>query len=511
MSKKVLGRRFQLESKLGEGGMGSVYRALDLETRQAVAIKILRKDLSESRHARRRFAREARAAGMLDHSNIVHIYRFYDEARPYMVMELVDGVSMRRFVRREKPSHDRLLGVAIQLCDALAHAHDRGIVHRDMKPDNIVVDTNASGDDIVKVLDFGLARVRLPEISHLTRSGSALGTCSYMAPEQASGRPADERSDLYSLGVIIYEAVCGRTPFTADDPASILYMHVHEEPRNPRTHNPDIHPELEMLILRLMAKKPDKRPSNARVLKEQLVSLRRLLRGEVDGVESEPLRTLGGVGLPQALPEAVPVTVTTVASVAPVVVNVGIPMEVPMLADPISGQPVSVLTADIPAFSLLTRGRNPLEATELEAELVENLEESVRQHDGRVLDRYGTRVVAAFCGYDHGSRAVHSVQHMRTRVGAVLNRYALEVVPTVSAGVFGGELGDRNGGDSWEEVAKQELMHGASRLERLSRKLPDDTLVSEDCLADGLQAEHLRSLFVRGRREPIKVYRVKPA
>lgn len=480
--------------------MGSVYRALDLETRREVAIKILRKDLSESRHARRRFAREARAAGMLDHPNIVHIYRFFDEARPYMVMELVDGVSMRRFVRREKPSHERLLGVAIQLCDALAHAHDRGIVHRDMKPDNIVIDITANGEDIVKVLDFGLARVRLPEISHLTRSGSALGTCSYMAPEQASGRPADERSDLYSLGVILYEAVCGRTPFTADDPASILYMHVHEEPRNPRTHNPDIHPELESLILRLMAKKPDKRPSNARVLKEQLVALRRLLSGEVEALPSEPLRVQGGVGLPQALPEAVPVTVTTVASSVPV-----------LSASPTSGQAVSVLTADIPAFSLLTRGRNPLEATELEAELVENLEESVRQHDGRVLDRYGTRVVAAFCGYDHGSRAVHSVQHMRTRVGAVLNRYALEVVPTVSAGVFGGELGDRNSGDSWEEVAKQELMHGASRLERLSRKLPDDTLVSEDCLADGLQAEHLRSLFVRGRREPIKVYRVKPA
>lgn len=487
MSKKVLGQRFQLESKLGEGGMGSVYRALDLETRRSVAVKILRKDLSESRHARRRFAREARAAGMLDHPNIVAIYRFFDEARPYMVMEIADGVSMRRFVRREKPTHERLLGLAIQLCDALAHAHDRGIVHRDMKPDNIVVSHTPEGGDLVKVLDFGLARVRLPEISHLTRSGSALGTCSYMAPEQASGRPADERSDLYSLGVILYEAVCGRTPFTADDPASILYMHVHEEPRNPRSHNPDIHPELESLILRLMAKKPDKRPSNARILKEQLVSLRRLMRGEITVMEAEPVAVQGGIGLPQALPEAVPIM------------------------EPLPGQSVSVLTADVPAFKLLTRGRNPLEATELEAELIENLEESVRQHDGRVLDRYGTRVVAAFCGADHGPRAVHSVQHMRSRVGAVLNRYALEVVPTVSAGVFGGELGERNSGDSWEEVAKQELMHGAARLERLSRKLPDDTLVSEDCLTEGLHAEHLRSLFVRGRREPIKVFRVKPA
>jgi class 3 adenylate cyclase len=467
--------------------MGSVYRALDLQTRRSVAIKILRKDLSESRHARRRFAREARAAGMLDHANIVHILKFFDDARPYMVMELVDGVSMRRFVRREKPTVDRLLDVMMQLCDALAHAHDRGIVHRDIKPDNIVINRTPQETDLVKVLDFGLARVRLPEISHLTRSGSALGTCSYMAPEQASGRPADERSDLYSLGVILYEAVCGRTPFTADDPASILYMHVHEEPRNPRSHNPDIHPELEKLILRLMSKQADQRPSNARLLKEQLQNLRKVLRGEITTMDAPAVKPQGGVGLPQALPKAVPTL------------------------EPAPGEAVSVLTADVPAFGLLTRGRNPLEATELEAELVENLEESVRQHDGRVLDRYGTRVVAAFCGQDHGTRAVHSVAHMRSRVGAVLNRYSLEVVPTVSAGVFGGELPQRKSGDSWEEVAKQELMHGAARLERLSRKLPDDTLVSEDCLADNLRAEHLRSLFVRGRREPIKVFRVQPA
>lgn len=488
MSKKVLGGRFQLEGKLGEGGMGSVYRALDLQTRRSVAVKILRKDLSESRHARRRFAREARAAGMLNHPNIVGVLKFYDETRPYMVMELVDGVSMRRFVRREKPTVDRLLGVMMQLCDALAHAHDHGIVHRDIKPDNIVIVSSAQGhDDVVKVLDFGLARVRLPEISHLTRSGSALGTCSYMAPEQASGRPADERSDLYSLGVILYEAVCGRTPFTADDPASILYMHVHEEPRNPRSHNPDIHPELEKLILRLMSKQADQRPSNARLLKEQLVMLRKVLRGELATMEAPVVKPQGGVGLPQALPKAVPTL------------------------EPAPGEAVSVLTADVPAFGLLTRGRNPLEATELEAELVETLEESVRQHAGRVLDRYGTRVVAAFCGVDHGARAVHSVVNMRTRVGAVLNRYALEVVPTVSAGVFGGELPQRKSGDSWEEVAKQELMHGAARLERLSRKLPDDTLVSEDCLASNLRAEQYRSLFVRGRREPIKVFRVQPA
>ena len=169
MSRKVLNDRYQLELKLGEGGMGSVYRAIDLATNRDVAVKILRRDLAESKHARRRFAREARAAGMLNHPGIVRTMDFVDDARPYLVMELVNGVSMRRFVRRERPDALRLLEVTDELCDALAHAHDRGVVHRDLKPDNIVV----TPEGHAKILDFGLARVRIPEISHLTRSGSA--------------------------------------------------------------------------------------------------------------------------------------------------------------------------------------------------------------------------------------------------------------------------------------------------------------------------------------------------
>jgi serine/threonine protein kinase len=481
MSLKVLNERYQLELKLGEGGMGSVYRAIDLATNRDVAVKILRRDLAESKHARRRFAREARAAGMLSHHGIVRIFEFVDEARPYLVMELVNGVSMRRYVRREKPDFDKLLELCEQLCEALAHAHDKGVVHRDLKPDNIVI----TNDRRAKILDFGLARVRIPEISHLTRSGSALGTCSYMAPEQAAGKPADERSDLYAIGIILYECLTGSTPFTADEPASILYMHVHEEPRPPRALNPDIPAELEALVLQLMAKKPSVRPANARILKQQIGNLRMLLRGEKTTVmDAVGLRS--GLTLPVALPDAIHI-------------------------DPTPGDQVSVLAADVPNFSLFTRDRNPLETTHLQAELIDELEDSVRTHSGRLLDRYGTRIVAAFCGDDHGSRAIMSAQSMRTRVQAVLSRYSLSTKPAISAGIFGGELPRREATDSWEEVAKQELMHGAARLERLSRKLPDDLLVSETCLGRGLPAEPLRSLFVRGRREPIQVYRVLTA
>jgi serine/threonine protein kinase len=491
MSRKVLNDRYQLELKLGEGGMGSVYRALDLATNRDVAVKILRRDLAESKHARRRFAREARAAGMLNHPGIVRTMDFVDDARPYLVMELVNGVSMRRYVRRERPDVFRLLDVCDDLCEALAHAHDRGVVHRDLKPDNIVI----TPEGRVKILDFGLARVRIPEISHLTRSGSALGTCSYMAPEQAAGKPADERSDLYAIGVILYEALTGSIPFTADEPASILYMHVHEAPKPPRSLNPDIPPEVERLVLTLMEKKPGQRPANARMLKQLVAQVRRSLKGDET-----------------AILEAV--SHTPSLSHLPVAVAVPKPLD---LFEPNPGDAVSVLAADIPNFTHLTRDRNPLETTELESVLIDELEYCVRDQAGKLLDRYGTRIVAAFCGADHGSRAIQSAQTMRSRVQAVLSRYSMVTSPTVSAGVFGGELPKRAAGDSWEEVAKQELMHGASRLERLSRKLPDDTLVSETCLNNSnsndnnqvqVHTEPLRSLFVRGRREPIQVYRV---
>ena len=484
MSRKVLNERYQLELKLGEGGMGSVYRALDLATNRDVAVKILRRDLAESKHARRRFAREARAAGMLNHPGIVRTMDFVDDIRPYLVMELINGVSLRRYVRRERPDVFRLLEISDELCDSLAHAHDRGVVHRDLKPDNIVV----TPEGRVKILDFGLARVRIPEISHLTRSGSALGTCSYMAPEQAAGKPADERSDLYAIGVLLYEALTGSIPFTADEPASILYMHVHEAPKPPRSLNPDIPPEMERLVLQLLEKKPSQRPANARVLKQLISQVRRALRGE----ETAILEAVSLVPSLSHLPAATAMPLTLQA------------------LEPAPGDAVSVLAADIPNFTLFTRDRNPLETTELESVLIDELEHCVRDHAGKMLDRYGTRIVAAFCEHDHGNRAILSAQTMRSRVQAVLSRYSLITSPTVSAGVFGGELPKRGAGDSWEEMAKQELMHGAARLERLSRKLPDDTLVSETCLGTGntMATEPLRSLFVRGRREPIQVYRV---
>jgi len=492
MSERVLAGRYRLDERIGEGGMGSVYRALDLRTGRDVAIKLLRRKLCEREHSRRRFAREARAAALLDHPGIVRTLDYGDEDRPFLVMELLEGVSLRRHVRRTKASPADLLELMIQLCEALSHAHSRGIIHRDLKPDNVYVSPQGQ----VKVLDFGLARMlRIPELSALTRSGTALGTCSYMAPEQAAGREADERSDLYAVGVMLYEFLCGMVPFSADEPASVLYMQVHQQPDPPRDLNPDLPEELEDLILCLMEKDPTHRPASARILGMEMRRILARLRGPAVQVPA-PLasRAAGGSTL----------VFTAPGRPAPALPQV---RPVPRAALPDSDR-VCLLTADLPGFARLGLDLSPLEASSMLAELQTEVEEALQAHSGRLLEHQGTRVVAAFAGREPGLRAVQAVDRMRTRVQSLLRRYALTTPAALSAGIFGGNLPPRAPGDSWEEVARKELMHGAQRLEMLAREHPDATLICADSLDERVPVQKIRTLFVRGRRDPVQIYRV---
>lgn len=275
MRDQVLAGRYLLLDKVGEGGMGSVWRALDQRTGQDVAVKILRSKLCERKHSRRRFAREVQATAQLNHPGIVRILDHGEDGRPFLVMELLTGLSLRKYIRKMKPNLEQILILNLELCDALQHAHSKGIVHRDLKPDNVFV----SHLGHVKILDFGLARMtRDPNLSALTRTGTALGTCSYMAPEQATGRESDCRADLYAMGVMLYEFLCGMTPFSADEPASILYMQVHQEPEHPCEVNPDLPAEVGQLILWLMNKNPENRPASASILREKIIQIINLLR-----------------------------------------------------------------------------------------------------------------------------------------------------------------------------------------------------------------------------------------
>ena len=253
----VLRARYRLDSELGRGGMGTVYRATDLELEREVAVKVL-SATSQTSEARERLIREARAAAALNHPHIVTVHDVGEEnGLPFLVMELVPGPRLSQ----ARPSDlARVVEIASQICAALEHAHANKIVHRDLKPDNVLLSGSTASTN-VKLADLGLA---LPAHgARISRVGVIVGTAAYMAPEQALGHPVDGRSDLYALGVLLYELTTGRLPFTGDDPLTIISQHVHAHVVPPRVLRSDIPRALEAIIIRLLAKDPAQRFANA--------------------------------------------------------------------------------------------------------------------------------------------------------------------------------------------------------------------------------------------------------
>lgn len=251
----ILRDRYRLDSEIGRGGMGTVYRATDLELHREVAVKVVS---GQSNDGRERLIREARAAAALNHPHIVTIHDVGEAAGlPFLVMELVAGPRLSQ----AKPTElGRVIEIAVQICAALEHAHSNSIVHRDLKPDNILL-SGASGTSNVKLADLGLA---LPAHgARISRVGLIVGTAAYMAPEQALGQPVDGRSDLYALGVLLYELTTGRRPFTGDDPLTVVSQHVHAPVVPPRVLRPDLPRALEAIIVRLLAKDPAHRFATA--------------------------------------------------------------------------------------------------------------------------------------------------------------------------------------------------------------------------------------------------------
>lgn len=251
----VLRQRYRLDSEIGRGGMGVVFRATDLDLMRPVAVKVLSEFASSD--ARQRLLREARAAAALNHPHIISVYDVGEsQGLPFFVMELVDGPSLAN----ARPSElSRIVDIGHQLCAALEHAHSNRIVHRDLKPDNVLLSTSQSGT--VKLADLGLA---LPgDAARISRAGLIIGTASYMAPEQALGQSVDGRTDLYALGVVLYELTTGRLPFIGDDALSVISQHVHAPVVPPRALRPDLPRAFEAVILRLLEKSPSARFATA--------------------------------------------------------------------------------------------------------------------------------------------------------------------------------------------------------------------------------------------------------
>ena len=288
MAQQVFTGRYQIVRHLARGGMAEVYLARDLLLDRPVALKVLFPEFSSDRNFVERFRREARAAANLNHPNIVAVYDWGEEGGTYfIVMEFVDGPTLRELIRNEGPLLPfRAAEIAAEIAGALDFAHRRGVIHRDVKPGNVLI----SG--LVKVTDFGIARAAAgdPQES-LTQTGAVMGTATYFSPEQAQGLQIDPRSDVYSLGVVLYEMVTGRPPFIGDSPVAIAYQHVREDPVAPSQHNPDVPPEFEAVIMKAMAKNRANRYASAQDLRSDLL---RFSHGQA--VTAEPLLAAGAVG-----------------------------------------------------------------------------------------------------------------------------------------------------------------------------------------------------------------------
>ncbi len=268
---RVFSNRYEVQREVAQGGMAEVYLARDQLLNRPVALKALFPEYAREPSFVERFRREAQAAANLNHPNIVAIYDWGQEAGTYfIVMEYVEGRSLRDLIRSEAPLEaDQAAEICAETAAALAFAHRSGVVHRDVKPGNVLL-TRAG---TVKVTDFGIARAGTSD--GLTQTGSVMGTATYFSPEQAQGMPVDGRSDVYSLGVVLYEMVTGVPPFTGDSPVAVAYKHVREEPVAPSQRNPDVPTALEQIILSALAKDPDQRYQTADDLRADLLRFRR--------------------------------------------------------------------------------------------------------------------------------------------------------------------------------------------------------------------------------------------
>ena len=267
MASQVFTGRYQIVRHLARGGMAEVYLARDLLLDRPVALKVLFPEFATDRSFVERFRREARSAANLNHPNIVSIYDWGEEEGTYfIVMEYVDGLTLRDVIRRQGPLlANRAAEIGADIAGALHFAHVHGVIHRDVKPGNVLITTTQ-----VKVTDFGIARAGDPAES-LTQAGAVMGTATYFSPEQAQGHVVDPRTDVYSLGVVLYEMVSGRPPFTGDNPVSIAYQHVREEPIPPSQHNPDVPPVFEAIVAQAMAKNRANRYTSAEDLRSDLL------------------------------------------------------------------------------------------------------------------------------------------------------------------------------------------------------------------------------------------------
>lgn len=391
-SSRTLADRYELLGHIARGGMADVYEARDTLLGRRVAVKVLHSQFSSDEAFVKRFRREAQAAANLSHPNIVGIYDWGQEGSTYfIVMELVDGKSLRDVLRDEDPLLPRrAIEISAEVAAALSVAHRSGLVHRDIKPGNMLM----AADGTVKVTDFGIARA-WDDSSELTKTGAVIGTATYFSPEQAQGEPADERSDIYALGVVMYEMLTGRPPFSGENPVAVAYQHVSSLAAQPSLDNPDVPPDLDQIVMRSLDKNPDLRYQTADDLRHDLLLF---LRGEAPATvpaadaptqvmqpstvpppTATPDEIYRQVAPPEPTSSQLPFIITTFALV--VALAVGIFLLLRALAP---GTPVETLL-QIPDVAGMTQAEALLELQQLGFNVIPEPNASETVDEGRVI------------------------------------------------------------------------------------------------------------------------------
>ena len=267
---QVFDNRYRIMKTIGVGGMAVVFQAYDLAEKRTVAVKMLREDIASDEAQVRRFVNESKAVAMLSHPNVVRIFNISVRSNiKFIVMEYIEGITLKDYMTRKGVlSFGEIISYTEQILHALEHAHSKGVVHRDIKPQNIMLLKNG----VIKVMDFGIAK--LPNAETLTLTDKAIGTVFYISPEQAEGKIIDRRSDLYSLGVMIYEMSCGKLPFYDESPITVALKQINDEPIPPRSINPSIPRGLEQITLSAMEKDPEMRFQSATQMLRQIARLK---------------------------------------------------------------------------------------------------------------------------------------------------------------------------------------------------------------------------------------------
>ena len=304
---QTLDEKYRIEQRLSEGGMGAVYQARHLLMDRPVAIKVLHENLVEDEAARIRFQREGRAAVRLKHQNAVAVTDFGEtsDGYIYIVMELLEGPTLREILAKEAPIEiARAISIMLQASAAVAVAHEAGIIHRDLKPANIIITQRPEVPAVVKVLDFGVAKLAAGTLDDdegtitLRQAGSFVGTPRYMAPEQYNGHELTPAADVYSLGVILYEMLTGMAPFTGSTPVEIASKHVNNAPHSPRKIVAAIPEDVERVVLHALEKQPDDRPANGAEFHRELMDTAQRLGLEHHALTSVPdFEALRGEGV----------------------------------------------------------------------------------------------------------------------------------------------------------------------------------------------------------------------